>query len=86
MDVAVRQCRASGRTIPLRPGFVAGDAAHIHFPAGGQGLNTGLQDAFNLGWKLAAQMKGKAAPHLLDSYHQERHSTGKEVLHNIKPR
>ncbi len=39
--------------------FVAGDAAHIHFPAGGQGLNTGLQDAFNLGWKLAAQMKGK---------------------------
>ena len=64
--------------------FVAGDAAHIHFPAGGQGLNTGLQDAVNLGWKLAAQMKGKAAPHLLDSYHQERHSTGKEVLHNIK--
>ncbi|QOQ56033.1 monooxygenase [Bacillus amyloliquefaciens] len=64
--------------------FVAGDAAHIHFPAGGQGLNTGLQDAFNLGWKLAAQIKGKAAPHLLDSYHQERHSTGKEVLHNIK--
>lgn len=64
--------------------FVAGDAAHIHFPAGGQGLNTGLQDAFNLGWKLAAQIKGKAAPHLLDSYHQERHGAGKEVLSNIR--
>jgi 2-polyprenyl-6-methoxyphenol hydroxylase-like FAD-dependent oxidoreductase len=51
--------------------FVAGDAAHVHSPAGGQGMNTGIQDAFNLGWKLAAVIKG-AEPILLDTYQQER--------------
>ncbi|MBY8912565.1 monooxygenase [Bacillus sp. YC2] len=71
---------------PYRSGriLVAGDAAHIHFPAGGQGLNAGLQDAVNLGWKLAAQIKGEAPPQLLDSYHEERHSAGKDILRNTE--
>jgi hypothetical protein len=60
--------------------LVAGDAAHIHLPAGGPGLNTGLQDAVNLGWKLAAQIHGWAPPGLLDSYHRERHPEGERVL------
>ena len=51
--------------------FLAGDAAHIHSPAGGQGMNTGIQDAHNLGWKLAA-VTGGASPALLDSYESER--------------
>ena len=49
--------------------LLAGDAAHIHLPAGGPGLNTGLQDAVNLGWKLAAVVRGWAPPELLDTYH-----------------
>ncbi|MEU4209203.1 FAD-dependent monooxygenase [Streptomyces sp. NPDC026206] len=60
--------------------FLAGDAAHVHFPIGGQGLNTGVHDAMNLGWKLAAQINGWAPPGLLDTYHEERHSTGQRVL------
>ncbi len=56
--------------------LLAGDAAHMHFPAGGVGLNVGLQDAMNLGWKLAAHVQGRAAPGLLDSYHAERHPVG----------
>jgi len=60
--------------------FLAGDAAHVHSPAGGQGMNTGLQDAANLGWKLAAELQGWARPGLLDSYHDERHPVGAEVL------
>ncbi|MFG1606653.1 FAD-dependent monooxygenase [Actinoplanes sp. NPDC049265] len=64
--------------------FVAGDAAHIHFPAAGQGLNTGLQDAMNLGWKLAAEINGWAAPGLLDSYHTERHAAGRAVTGNTQ--
>ncbi len=62
----------------------AGDAAHIHLPAGGQGLNLGLQDAFNLGWKLAAQVQGKALAGLLESYHTERHPVGARVLQNTR--
>ena len=53
--------------------LLAGDAAHIHYPAGGQGLNLGLQDATNLAWKLAAEIRGWAPPGLLDSYHDERY-------------
>ncbi|WP_437684104.1 monooxygenase [Sorangium sp. So ce131] len=64
--------------------FLAGDAAHMHFPAGGQGLNVGLQDATNLGWKLAAAVKGWAPPHLLDSYHDERHPVGQALLRNTE--
>ncbi|MEO6091279.1 MAG: FAD-dependent monooxygenase [Umezawaea sp.] len=56
--------------------LLAGDAAHMHFPAGGVGLNVGVQDAVNLGWKLAAEVRGTAAPGLLDSYHDERHPVG----------
>jgi 2-polyprenyl-6-methoxyphenol hydroxylase-like FAD-dependent oxidoreductase len=52
--------------------FLAGDAAHIHSPAGGQGMNTGMQDAFNLAWKLAAVLKGDGGDTLLDSYQAER--------------
>ena len=61
--------------------FLAGDAAHIHSPAGGQGLNTGLQDAFNLAWKLALVLQGQAPATLLDSYNTERHPIGERVLH-----
>jgi 2-polyprenyl-6-methoxyphenol hydroxylase-like FAD-dependent oxidoreductase len=60
--------------------LLAGDAAHIHLPAGGPGLNTGLQDAINLGWKLAAEIRGWAPPGLLDTYHTERHAEGERVL------
>ncbi|MFH9856144.1 FAD-dependent monooxygenase [Streptomyces althioticus] len=60
--------------------FLAGDAAHIHSPAGGQGMNTGLQDAANLSWKLAAVVKGQAPDSLLDTYQSERHPVGKAVL------
>ncbi|MFI8165876.1 FAD-dependent monooxygenase [Streptomyces sp. NPDC085931] len=60
--------------------FLAGDAAHVHTPAGGQGMNTGLQDAANLGWKLAAVVRGHADAALLDSYQTERHPVGRAVL------
>ncbi|MFD6073637.1 FAD-dependent monooxygenase [Amycolatopsis lurida] len=64
--------------------LLAGDAAHIHFPAGGQGLNLGVQDAMNLGWKLAATVRGWAADDdLLDTYEAERHPVGAQVLHNV---
>lgn len=64
--------------------LLAGDAAHIHPPAGGQGLNLGVQDAFNLGWKLAAAVNGWAPEGLLDSYHAERHPVGAAVLDNTR--
>jgi bifunctional hydroxylase/dehydrase len=62
--------------------LIAGDAAHIHLPAGGQGLSVGIQDAVNLGWKLAATVRGRAPGGLLDSYHHERHPVGARVLRN----
>ncbi|MGW3413586.1 rifampin monooxygenase [Streptomyces sp. NPDC000888] len=64
--------------------LLAGDAAHIHPPTGGQGLNLGVQDAFNLGWKLAAAVNGWAPEGLLDSYHNERHPVGARVLDNTR--
>ncbi|MCA1005148.1 rifampin monooxygenase [Rhodococcus hoagii] len=64
--------------------FLAGDAAHIHPPTGGQGLNLGIQDAFNLGWKLAAEVGGWAPEGLLDSYHDERHPVAAAVLDNTR--
>ncbi|MFD0145139.1 MULTISPECIES: rifampin monooxygenase [unclassified Streptomyces] len=64
--------------------LLAGDAAHIHPPTGGQGLNLGIQDAFNLGWKLAAEVAGWAPEGLLDSYHAERHPVAAEVLDNTR--
>jgi len=64
--------------------LLAGDAAHIHPPLGGQGLNLGVQDAFNLGWKLAAEVNGWAPGGLLDSYQTERHPVAADVLDNTR--
>ena len=64
--------------------LLAGDAAHVHPPVGGQGLNLGVQDAFNLGWKLAAEIRGWAPPDLLDTYHAERHPVAADVLDNTR--
>jgi 3-(3-hydroxy-phenyl)propionate hydroxylase len=60
--------------------FIAGDAAHEHVPIGGQGMNTSIQDAFNLAWKLAYVMKGHARPDLLDTYDVERHPVAQSLL------
>jgi 3-(3-hydroxy-phenyl)propionate hydroxylase len=67
-------CYRAGRVL------LAGDAAHVHPPQGGQGLNTGVQDAVNLGWKLARVVAGTAPDSLLDTYHAERHPVGARVL------
>lgn len=64
--------------------LLVGDAAHIHLPAGGQGLSTGVQDAANLGWKLAAVVRGTAPDGLLDTYHGERHPVGQRLLMNTR--
>ncbi|WHT23325.1 FAD-dependent monooxygenase [Crossiella sp. CA-258035] len=64
--------------------FVAGDASHVHFPIGGQGLNTGLQDAVNLGWKLAGRIHGWASEAVLDSYQRERQPVAQRVLMNTR--
>ena len=64
--------------------LLAGDAAHVHPPQGGQGLNTGVQDAVNLGWKLAQVVKGTSHESLLDTYHAERYPVGARVLHNTQ--
>ncbi len=60
--------------------FLAGDAAHVHIPIGGQGMNYGMHDAFNLGWKLAAVVKGEARPELLDTYMTERHPVDEALI------
>jgi 3-(3-hydroxy-phenyl)propionate hydroxylase len=62
--------------------LLAGDAAHVHSPVGGQGLNIGVQDAVNLGWKLASVVHGRAPESLLDTYHAERHPVGARLLRN----
>jgi rifampicin monooxygenase len=64
--------------------FLAGDAAHVHPPLGGQGLNLGIQDAFNLGWKLAAKVNGWAPEGLLDTYHAERRPVAADVLNTTR--
>ncbi|GAA2547175.1 monooxygenase [Winogradskya consettensis] len=64
--------------------LLAGDAAHMHFPAGGVGMNVGIQDAHNLGWKLAAVCTGRADDTLLDTYHGERHPVGAELLRHTR--
>jgi 2-polyprenyl-6-methoxyphenol hydroxylase-like FAD-dependent oxidoreductase len=62
--------------------LLAGDASHVHYPAGGQGLNTGVQDAVNLGWKLAQVVRGTSPECLLDSYQAERHPVAAQALRN----
>jgi bifunctional hydroxylase/dehydrase len=76
----------SGQVTHYRRGRVllAGDAAHVHWPGGGQGLNLGVQDVVNLGWKLAAEIHGWAPAGLLDTYHAERHPVGEAVLTNTR--
>ena len=64
--------------------FLAGDAAHIHSPLGGQGLNTGVQDAYNLAWKLAAVVRGHSSEHLLETYEAERLPIAKSVLRGTR--
>ncbi|MEA5365515.1 FAD-dependent monooxygenase [Amycolatopsis sp., V23-08] len=64
--------------------FLAGDAAHVHLPIGAQGMNTGIQDALNLGWKLGAAVHGWAPEHLLGTYHAERHPVAAAVLRNVQ--
>ncbi|MCB5170191.1 FAD-dependent monooxygenase [Streptomyces bambusae] len=64
--------------------LLAGDAAHIHLPAGGQGMNTSIQDAVNLGWKLGAVVRGRAPEALLDTYHAERHPVGERLMMNTQ--
>ena len=59
--------------------FLAGDSAHIHTPAGGQGMNTGIQDGYNLAWKLALILEGKAPEQLLDTYNEERLENAKNL-------
>jgi 3-(3-hydroxy-phenyl)propionate hydroxylase len=72
------------QAVAYRSGSVllAGDAAHVHAPMGGQGLNIGVQDSVNLGWKLAQVVKGTSPVSLLDTYHAERHPVGARVLQN----
>jgi phenol 2-monooxygenase len=60
--------------------FIAGDACHTHSPKAGQGMNVSMQDTFNLGWKLAAVLRGRAAPHLLRTYSAERQAVAKELI------
>ncbi|MFI9169628.1 FAD-dependent monooxygenase [Streptomyces lincolnensis] len=83
---ATRFTDASRQVEQYRVGrmLLAGDAAHIHLLAGAQGMNLGIQDAMNLGWKLAAEVLGRAPAGLLDSYHAERHPVAAEVLENTR--
>lgn len=64
--------------------FLAGDSAHIHLPAGGQGMNTSIQDSVNLGWKLGAVVTGRAPEALLSTYHDERHPVGQRLMMNTQ--
>lgn len=72
--------RRQARRYQVGRAFLAGDAAHVHSPMGAQGMNTGIGDAMNLGWKLAAAVGGGAPPDLLESYQAERHRVGRQVL------
>ena len=77
---AFRISRRQAERYRAGPVFLTGDAAHVHSPVGAQGMNTGIQDAFNLGWKLALAVQDEAAPGLLDTYQAERHPVASGVL------
>jgi len=81
-----RFSNATRQAATYRSGTVllAGDAAHMHFPAGGVGMNVGIQDSHNLGWKLAAVVTGRADDSLLDTYHEERHPVGAQLLEHTR--
>jgi len=79
-----RDARRQARHYRRGAVLLAGDAAHIHPPTGAQGMNLGIQDAVNLGWKLASVMEGHASEALLDTYHQERHAVASDVLANTR--
>jgi hypothetical protein len=85
-DWLSRYTNTSRQATTYRKGrvIVAGDAAHQHFPAGGVGLNVGVQDAMNLGWKLAATINGWAPDGLLDTYHDERFPVGQDLLEHTQ--
>ena len=76
----VRRRAGRGRRQRLPRVFIAGDACHTHSPKAGQGMNVSMQDGFNLGWKLAAVLRGRSAPHLLHTYSAERQAIAKELI------
>ena len=80
LDLQVHRHDTSGRGLPRGRVLLAGDSAHVHYPAGGQGLSLGVQDAVNLGWKLAQVVNGTSPESLLDTYHDERHPVAARAL------
>ena len=80
LDLEVHRRHPAGGDLPNGRVLLAGDAAHVHSPAGGQGIGLGIQDAVNLGWKLAQVVQGTSPDRLLDTYHAERHPAGARAL------
>ena len=80
MDGGIPHPPARGRALSQGTVFLLGDAAHIHSPVGGQGMNMGIQDAFNLAWKLSLVLRNGGDPQLLDSYQAERKPVDEAVI------